>query len=543
LQPIPLDDFFLYIPLSSLLKNESGTAVRSETGAMRHFFLKTYVILLAVAVVAPAWATGLLARNAPAGGTDPALDRLKEVLAHKSYSVFFVDTVIGSADAGLQRDVIFVGCNGAVDCAVEGSVVMVDGELGLRSQAAVGQDVIVVRGSLFQSRSASVAGTIYRAAGPEGAEIVKRSVEKAGSTREIPFQLEFRTNRMGGFGVDGYDRVDGFSASWGFSLVQPQLDDIQIFSGRVISATTRQAVGFDTQLRLPLDRSASWQAQFGARSRTDTNDRWRLDDLENAFKAFVAGNDHRYYFRREGYSAGLVRLLGNHSQIGLFYQNERYYSLTNQSPFTLFGEENFHSNLPVQPGSIHSLILDATLDTRNDPYFTLNGFRFEFEGEIAGGRLGGDHPFARYDISLKRWDTFGGIHHAFFWFKLAGADEALPFQRCYTLGNTLRGYDNFAFSGDRMLMAQGTYGISLPALPVVEYVFFRWMAEAVYETGIAFYHNDSQTGYGSLRQDAGVGFTGDTIIGRIGFHLFQNLDASFRSGRRLAVTLDMNVFG
>ena len=505
---------------------------------------KSAVVVRAAGMGILIWAALLKAQTPVAvPAEEPALTRLREVLAQQAHSVFYADTVLESAGESLKRNVVFIGCNGAVACPVAGSVVAVGGELSLRAGAEIGGDVIVVRGSLFQSRNVGVAGQVFKTSSPEGAAIVKRSVDQAGPSRGLPFQLNFRTNRMGGFGLEGYDRVDGFSVSWGFNLVQSGRSDLPVFSAKVISATTRQAIGFDARLQLPLEGQALWLATIGARSKTDTNDRWRLDDLENAFKAFVSGNDQRYYYRREGFSAGLARRFGNHSSAGLSYQNEHYYSLANQSPFTLFGEENFHDNLPVEAGPIHSLILETVLDTRNDPYFTLAGTRFGFEAEISGGVLGGAHSFARYDMSLQRWDTFAGIHHTFFWFKLAGADRPLPFQRGYTLGNALRGFDSFAFSGDRMVMAQGTYGINLPALPLVEYVFFRWMAEAVYETGTAFYDGDRRTDYGDLKQDAGVGFTGDTIIGRIGIHLFQNLDASMHSGRRLAVTLDMNVFG
>jgi len=146
-------------------------------------------------------------------------------------------------------------------------------------------------------------------------------------------------------------------------------------------------------------------------------------------------------------------------------------------------------------------------------------------------------------VELKRWDTFFSIHHTFFWFKWAYADRSLPFQRSYTLGNTLRAYDSFAFTGDRMFMAQASYGLSLQPVPVVEYLFFRWRAEAIYETGIAFVKDDPNSGYGDLKKGIGIGFSGDTIIGRIGIHMFQNLDVSFRSGRKVTVTLNMNVFG
>ena len=190
---------------------------------------------------------------------------------------------------------------------------------------------------------------------------------------------------------------------------------------------------------------------------------------------------------------------------------------------------------------MRSLLLTGVIDSRNDTYFTLSGTRFKFESELAGGALGGDHGFARYDLSLERWDSFAVKHHTYLWLKIAGADTGLPFQRGYTMGNALRGHDNFAYSGDRMVLLQSAYGYSLPSLPVIEYLFLRWQADLIYEAGTAFYHDDPLQSYTDLKQDAGIGFTGNTILGRLKLHLFQNLDRSLHSGRRLTLTLEMNL--
>lgn len=480
--------------------------------------------------------------RAAADGPDK-LSLLKRAFNADSVLVFQADTVLSGQPSGVSETIVFVNCNGAVDRAVNGSVVILNGELGLRREAKLAGDIILVRSSLFKSRGAEVAGETVSISSTDAVREVNSAVEDRSSVGSaFPIHLDMWTNPMGGFRVEGYDRVDGFSVSWGFELVQPDWKDFRVFSAKVISSTSRQAIGFDSRLRVPLDKEQRWRAELGARSLTDTNGRWRLGDLENAIKAFVAGYDHRYYFRREGFSAGVVRLFGRRSRIGLIYRSERFASLFNQSPFTLVGAENFEPNLPVDGGPLHGLALEGVIDTRNDLYFTLTGSRLAFEAELAGGALGGDHGFARYVFSLERWDTFNSRHHTYLWLKLAGADQSLPFQRGYTMGNALRGHDNFAYSGDRMVLIQAAYGYSLPTIPVVEYLFFRWQADFIYETGTAFFHNDPSESFSDLKQDAGFGFTGNTIMGRVGIHLFQDLDKSIHSGRRITVTLNINVF-
>jgi len=496
-------------------------------------------LLLALAAFSPPL---ILAQGSSQMDPDPALKCLESVLAEDRYIAFYSDTVLSPGTLNEASDVIFVNCNGVVDCRLDGSVIILNGELSLRAQAEVAGDVVLVRSNMFKSRKAVVAGEVLRTSSEESLKLVRERMNSRKLRRNLPFRVRLKTNRMGGFALEGYDRVDGFSVSWGMDLKFPDLGDFTFFKAKIITATTRQAVGFDATYQLPLDRQGRYIVGVRARSKTDTNDRWRLGDLENAFKAFIAGYDNRFYFRREGYSVYFRRNVGNHSYLSLGYQNEQYFSLKNLSPFTMFGSENFQPNLPVSSGPLRSLLLEGVLDTRNDPFFTLSGFQLEMQGELAGGALGGKWSFARIDLSLKRWDTFSGIHHTFFWVKWAWADQPLPFQRSYTLGNTLRGYDNFAFSGDRMLMAQALYGLSLPGIPVVEYLFFRWRSELIYETGIAFFHGDPRLGYDSLKHDLGVGFSGDTIIGRVGIHLFYSIDEPSRIGPKITVTLNMNVF-
>ncbi len=472
----------------------------------------------------------------PEGGLGAA-DRLRQLLERNNYVAFHQDTVLTAVEPG--RDVIFVRANGEIDTRIEGSVVILDGELGLRSGATVTGDVILLHSQIFRSRQSTLEGRELADDSPQAADLLLRSLEPISPGSPLPFRVEVVTNRMGGFRLEGYDRVDGLSLSWGFGLNLPEMNDFQFLQARLIAATVRQAIGFETGLVFPLDETRRTLAGFEVRSRTDTHDRWRMDDLENAVRTLFDGSDDRYYFRREGYTAYLRRWFGQRSRIGLAFQDERYYSLNKQSPFTLF-EESFHPNRPIDPGSIQSLTLETLLDSRNDPYFTLSGFRFEQLAELAGGTLGGEHAFTRLDLSLERWDTFRTIHSTYFRAKWAWADTRLPFQRGYTLGNTLGGYDPFAFSGDRMLVLQARYGMSLPRLPLVEYLFFRWRADAVFQSGTAFFKAEPGQGYDDLKHDIGAGFTGETLIGRVGFHIFRAFNAPAKGDYRLLVSLQMN---
>ncbi len=500
----------------------------------RYFFI---LIFLSCLLSAPR--TSLWAQNEIQLWQAEDTGRLREVLGRGNYLVFRADTVLTPDSAALDKDLVFVGCKAAVDRPVHGSVVVLDGELGLRWRSRVSGDVFLVRGTLFQSRRAEVGGKICRTT---AAEVYRVVIDNLGdAARGVPLRLEFQTNRMGGFLLEGYDRVDGFSVSWGFKLIDPDFKKSPLIEARLITATTRQAFGFDSRLELPLDKQRRYVFGVAGRSLTDTNDRWRLADLENSVKAFLFGYDYRYYFKREGYGVYFRRTYGKRSSLSLSWNNERYYSLKNLSPFTLLAQETFAPNLPVSSGPINSLVLSGVLDTRDDEFITREGFRITAEGEIAGGRLGGQRSFSRFDIEIKRWDTFFKRHHTFLWGKVAGSDRSLPFQRCYTLGNTLRAYNNFDFSGDRLLMAQASYGYEMPGLPVLDYLFFDWCPQVVFETGNAYFRTAPGGRYGDLKSDLGLGVCGRTLLGQLAVHWFRNLDGADIDAR-IRISLDMNIF-
>ena len=467
---------------------------------------------------------------------------VSEILDTGSYLVFRSDTVLTEFPADSVENVIFINCNGAISTEVPGSVIIIGGELGVRSGAYVAGNIVLIESELFRSRRAKIDGEIYRNAGDRCRQLVIDRV-KSVNKEKFRFPAQFQVSRWGGLSLEDYNRVDGFSVAWGVSMVPIEGPALPYLELKVPIATTRDAVGFDLTGRLFLDEKGKRYFGFRTLAITDTHDRWRLDDLTNTFRAFLAGRDHRYYFRREGYSLFYHSGFHRFSSFEVVYQAERYFSLDNQSPFTLFATENFHPNMPVESGLVRSIILRLNYDNRNDVRQTLFGWNVALETEISGGLLKGEHSFARADLQLERWYTFARLHHLYFFFKGTLADGPVPFQRGYTLGNALRGYDPFEFSGDRMLLYHISYGYSMPSLPVLEYLYLNWRVETVFERGTAFFDEDPEGGYGNLKTDAGVGINGQTLIGDLGFYYFRNFKDTGSERDRFYLNLKILVPG
>ena len=197
-------------------------------------------------------------------GSDPALRSVDSVLARGRYLVFHNDTLLSSAMGQQNTDMIFINSNIALDCPVKGSVIVLNGELNLRARAEVAGDVVLVRSQMFKSRKATVRGKIWRTSSTKVLKLVEDNLGNGRVKRSFPLGVELKTNRMGGFALEGYDRVDGFSMSWGFNLVLTDLGDFPLFKGKVITATTRQAIGFDAVLAVPLDRRGRCRIGVGA---------------------------------------------------------------------------------------------------------------------------------------------------------------------------------------------------------------------------------------------------------------------------------------
>ena len=176
-------------------------------------------------------------------------------------------------------------------------------------------------------------------------------------------------------------------------------------------------------------------------------------------------------------------------------------------------------------GLTNSLMPTFSYDTRDNVFDPTSGWYHSLSIEKAGGFLGGDYDFTKYNLTLRTYlstdffkDIFsiGGfkkitdnLSKGVLAFRAMGgmADTDLPSFAEYQVGgmNTIRGYDSGEFSGDKSLVFNAEYRFPL-AENFQAVLFVDWGQAWDIEESIDF---------ADLKFGRGVGVRFDTPIGPI----------------------------
>jgi outer membrane protein insertion porin family len=176
-------------------------------------------------------------------------------------------------------------------------------------------------------------------------------------------------------------------------------------------------------------------------------------------------------------------------------------------------------------GLTNSLMPTFTYDTRDNVFDPTSGWYHSLSIEKAGGFLGGDYDFTKYNLTLRAYlstdffkDIFNigslkkitdNLSEGVLAFRAMGgmADTDLPSFAAYQVGgmNTVRGYDLGEFSGDKSLVFNVEYRFPL-AENFQAVLFVDWGQAWDIEESIDF---------ADLKFGRGVGVRFDTPIGPI----------------------------
>ncbi len=188
---------------------------------------------------------------------------------------------------------------------------------------------------------------------------------------------------------------------------------------------------------------------------TDTRDAWKMDVNENTAYALLAGEDHRDYFQRSGFSITAQQFITPRIGFGLKYQMDNYHRSKREIGWSLFGPKQPFFEVPaVREGNMSSVIVDFTLDeiglrSWDDPQFGLQA-QAEF-GSMT-------ESFQHYVVDLRLRTT---LIESRLWLavhaRAGSATGDAPPQRLFTIGGhgTIPGYPQNAYVGNRMLLLAG----------------------------------------------------------------------------------------
>jgi hypothetical protein len=419
--------------------------------------------------------------------------------------------------------------------AVQGDATVIAGDALLNGQCTVDGDLRIVTGFYYASDLATITGKIIML---EGNYTLKKYDESTGHV-ELQAMKDVNRHRFSASVLPGpFNRVDGQNFDFSIDYKRPEGVAGSSFEGtlRIPTEDTHDKfVQFRGTFSMPLLEERLRLDVEGFKI-TDTEDRWRTGDFENSIIAFFVSNDDRDYYEKTGGSVKLSYNLMEEVTVTGSLGSAEYRSLGARSPFTLFQRTDFRPNPPVFEGHLTELKIGVVYDTRFDVYFPSDAWFVDAGIRSGLDFMDGDATYTILEGTVRRHQKLARGNFLDLRFKFAGATDALPPQRTFSMGSFggVRGKDWDSWSsprGDRLLLGNVEYRRHLSPVRFVRSVFTNWWLVAFYDAG-ALFASDDPKDFGTLLSDAGdhsgsgagLGVSGSSFVPYLGFFLAKDLD-------------------
>jgi hypothetical protein len=431
-----------------------------------------------------------------------------EFLERGGYVVWARDTVL-ARDEVVDSHVLVLEASARISGRIEGDVLVVDGDLFMRTRGRVSGDVVVLGGGFYDSDLAEIGGGVtYR---PNERIRVRPTagdfeVFSVAAERE-PFELDGTL----GVQIPTYQRVDAVTIGWGaiarFDKVggRPDLEgSVRFLTGPgSLEGSLRNSWYPSSRLRLGLHGSRETRSMDG----------WMRSTWYNSLATLVADDDAFNYYR--GDRAGVESEWRSKeppiwedaatwsATVGAFWENAT--SLEARDTWALFKRDapegmpaDRHPNPAVDDGSHYSLVGAFEWMKRERSGRTAFGFGLEYsiDGEtpVSGpGNSAGTPEFtflmAEGRVSARRVTRWGHAWDAFVISRVGVAGD-VPGQRYSVLGGpgTIPTLPLRALRGPHLLYAD--LGYAVPVLGMATLggldVFVRGSAGSAWGAGRAF---------------------------------------------------------
>jgi outer membrane protein insertion porin family len=223
--------------------------------------------------------------------------------------------------------------------------------------------------------------------------------------------------------------------------------------------------------------------EFGGKTSTASNYQfsytrpWLNNTTQTSlsFDVYNMNNEYNYYEdgalistydrKRKGWNITLGRPQGEYVQnyITLKQRDDQYvkpvsgvdYSDTSIASNREYLKDNF--------GVTRSVILSRVFDSRDNVFNATEGSRSSLSAEFAGKGLGGDFNFNKFNAENRKYFKVGRAQTIALRTDLGYATGNMPDSGRFSVGgiDTLRGYDDDQFKGDKMFTASAEYRFPL----------------------------------------------------------------------------------
>jgi hypothetical protein len=370
-------------------------------------------------------------------------------------------------DSVVRTSLLVLGRSTYLSSRVQGDVVVVGGDLFLRTGSEITGRAVAIGGGVYRSLLGTVGGPVesYRdddyaiAASSDRYELVYQG------RRDRPPIVQLAG--VQGLLMPSYERVSGLSLPVGALLtVGDRAVEVEPF------ATYRSRLGVvdpGVRIRIGPERTLRVEAEAGRSTRT--NDAWMRKDLINSFLALAFGNDGRNYFRADG---GTARAIAHVERPGITFEpfvGARYekvrpitavgnvYSVAGRKSLELMARPNPQ----VEPGEIGSGLVGAALTYAVGPVRAKLGA----EGERSFRTPDSTSSFTQLTLDgTIEFPTFGTQRLRVDLHGVATMADSAPRSRYAYLGRagTLPLLDLLEQGGDQLLFVESRYEIPIAAL-------------------------------------------------------------------------------
>ncbi len=348
---------------------------------------------------------------------------------------------------------------------VNGDVLVVNGNIELKSTSHVNGNVRAMNGSISKFDGAYVQGFTEQSSSSSSRNDRKKKTYRTKYSYSFKPYFWNSENVFDDNFLFRYNRVEGFF--FGFGKEKSFYWD----GSKAVSGFGSFGYGFAShkwRLQLGLDRqfaaSSSSLYEVGAEvhSSTDTKDEWIMNLGENNLAALFFHEDFRDYYQREGFSAHSAWYTKDgdvSSMVDVRFLNDRYASMSNNANWAVFGGNVFRSNPAVDIGTMKSISFSAGISSVEKYRYRSEGWNVFARAEYGGRQLGGDFDFTQTIVDVRRFQPLWDDNQINLRVR-AGALEGDPIlQKSFELGgaNTIPVFGFKEFVGNRLLLANLEY--------------------------------------------------------------------------------------
>ena len=304
----------------------------------------------------------------------------------------------GTISESLTGDVVIFTGPATITGRINGHLIVVDGTVDFREGSAVTGDVTLVGGDATGLEYADIGGTVTMYSEGfnlfRGRDKVYTVDSRSGRVYREDWRREWGHSHFAVRSHWNYNRVEGLPVEFGPVIETggrnpTRFEALAIWRTEVSSPWDTEDLGYTVRAEQFLGGHRDFRVGASLRSVIEPIENWQMDRIEAAISTFVAHQDYRDWFKREGWS-GYLKYAPRASGLSatVEYRDEEHFSEVARDPWTIFDNSDDWRLQPlVAEGRFRSLRGALELDRRNDDDFASDGFLIR--GEVTQG-LSGD---------------------------------------------------------------------------------------------------------------------------------------------------------